>query len=100
MHSVRSVPTSSRKRPFPRPIPVPSVYSPSEHSPLQSHVKAGNWRSSLHPEIEEQYNRIIRGETLRCSPQEKSAPNGESTRKSESIGSEAKREYEERIRQL
>jgi hypothetical protein len=63
-------------------------------------MKAGNWRSSLHPEIEEQYNRIIRGETLRCNPHEKPIPNGESTRKSESLASEAKREYEERIRQL
>lgn len=100
MHSVRSVPISSKKRPFPRAVPVPSAYSPSEHSPLQSQVKGGHWRSSLHPEIEEQYNRIIRGETLRCSPQEKPQPNAESTRKSDSLGGEARRDYEDRIRQL
>jgi hypothetical protein len=55
MHSVRSVPISSnKKKVFPRPIPVPSHYSPSEHSPLQSQLKqgSGNWRSNLHPEIE------------------------------------------------
>lgn len=68
IHSVRSVPTSSsKKQPYNRPVPVPSLYSPSENSPVQSHLKP-HWRNNLHPEIEEQYNRIIRGENIRRSP--------------------------------
>lgn len=49
IHSVRSVPTSSsKKQPYSRAVPVPSLYSPSENSPVQSHLKQ-HWRNNLHP---------------------------------------------------
>lgn len=51
MHSVRSVPISSNKKKLSsRPVPLPSVYSPSEDSPIHSKIRSSeSWRNNLHP---------------------------------------------------
>lgn len=67
IHSVRSLPTSpSRRRP--RQVAVPFDFeSPSElsraHSPRRDY-----WRNSLHSEVDEKYNLILRGEQVRWDP--------------------------------
>ncbi len=87
IYSVRSVPISSGRKSANRPIPIPSMYSPSEQSPSRIASKQSNdWRNNLHPQIDEQYNRIMRGEGPYRQRDDKNIV--ESTRKTESSGGE------------
>ena len=41
----------------------PDLYSPSECTPTRS-FRGEHWRSNLHPEVDEHYRRIMRGEVV------------------------------------
>lgn len=65
MQSVRSLPIrSSQKQQARTHMPAPSIFSPSENSPLNSRAHR-DWRNNLLPEIDEKYNRIMRGEQVK-----------------------------------
>ncbi len=76
IHSVRSLPISPGKR---RPRNMAVAYdfeSPSEISRVRSPYRPHNWRNALHPEVDEKYHLILKGEQPKWNPtQQKNTPN-------------------------